>query len=323
MSFLGVQEAIWIALLVNGVAALAFYMTYAAGNLNVAQPGFMAIAAYGVALEATRPGGSIWQGVLLSFIVITVAAIALSLVTIRLAGIYLAMATLAFVVVVQQVIIIDNDLHGAIGFFGIPVLLTWNWGLLVLAAVSLFAFTLMRSRLGYEMRIAREDALAAQSVGIDIRMLRLKTMVLSAWIAGIAGVMTALQSSFIGPSAFGFSTVILILSFAIVGGTDRWWGPLIGAAILTLLPKLLLNVQGWGDILIGGLDLLVVVIFPEGVAGILLRLKEALFPPAGVPRGAAWPWSRAIQPVPSSTSVGSLTRGTATPVEGDTERMSR
>lgn len=322
MSFLGIQEAIWIALLVNGIAALAFYMTYAAGTLNVAQPGFMAMGAYAVGLTASRPDGVIWEGVLLGFVLITVLAILLSLVTIRLAGIYLAMATLAFVVVVQQVIIIDNDLHGAIGFFGIPVLLTWQWGLLVLALVALFAFTLVRSRLGYEMRIAREDTLVAQSVGIDIRILRLKTMVLSAWIAGIAGVMTALQSSFIGPSAFGFSAVILILSFAIVGGTDRWWGPLIGAAILTLLPKLLLSVQGWGDILIGALDLLVVLLFPEGIVGILLRLKEVFFPPAGMPRIVAWPWTRPVPPSPSGPSGDGVAPGGTVQIQAEKERTS-
>ncbi len=250
-------------------------MVYSAGMLNVAQPGFMAIGGYSAALALTR-GFPLWQGLLIGFIVIAIVAYILAHVTARLTGVYLAVATMAFMLIVQQLIVINPSIGGAVGIHGIPMLLNPWSGFLILAGVSLFAYGIMKSRLGYEMRIVREDEVAARSVGIDVRAVRIQTCLLSAWVAGIAGTMNATHSSFIGPDDFGFSTLIRILSFAIVGGTDRWWGAVLGAAFLTYLAEGTRIFQAWREVLSGAIILGVVLLFPEGIVGGVFRLQRIL-----------------------------------------------
>lgn len=298
------SEALWLALVTNAVAALAFYLVYSAGQLNVSQPGFMAMGAYAVGL-ATTNGVPLWQGAALGLVLITAVAVLLALVTARLGGVYLAMATLAFVVVVQQLIIISPNLGGAVGIPGIPRLLSLGWGFLALLLVAVFVRTLMRTRLGYEMRTAREDTISARSVGIDLRRLRIKTAILSAWVAGAAGGMEALHSSFVGPSDFGFATLIVILGIAIVGGTDRWWGPVLGAVFLTVLPELTRATADYREIVAGVLILGVMVAFPEGLVGVVLRAKRLVTrrrSPKTPPPPRVTPASEPV--VPTGTETG-------------------
>lgn len=273
---LNLSDAVWLAFLTSSVAALAFYLVYAAGQLNVSQPGFMAIGAYSVALSTTREGLSLVPSLIIAFAVITVLALLLDLVTERLGGVYLAMATLAFVIVVQQLIVINPSVSGAIGIHGIPRMLTIPRALAILVVVSLVIRRLMRSRMGYEMRTAREDVVAARAMGIDLRALRRRTAIASAWVAGLAGVMEAMHSSFVGPSDFGFGRLIVILGIAIVGGTDRWWGPISGAIFLTVLPEFTRGIARYRDVIAGLLILGVIVVFPEGVVGGVMRLKRWL-----------------------------------------------
>lgn len=273
---LNLSDAVWLAFLTSSVAALSFYLVYAAGQLNVSQPGFMAVGAYAVALSTTREGLGLVPSLLIAFVLITVLALLLDLVTERLGGVYLAMATLAFVIVVQQLIVINPSVGGAVGINAIPRLLTIPRAAAILIVVSLVIRRLMRSRLGYEMRTAREDVVAARAMGINLRSLRRRTALASAWVAGLAGVMEAMHSSFVGPSDFGFGRLIVILGIAIVGGTDRWWGPISGAIFLTVLPEFTRGIARYREVIAGALILGVIIAFPEGVVGGVLRLKRRL-----------------------------------------------
>jgi len=277
MTILGITSALWLTTCTNMVAAISFYLVYAAGMMNLSQAGFMAIGAYAIAIAAKSSVVPFWLGALLGFVVITTVALMLAGITARLGGIYLGMATLAFIIVIQQLIIINPHLGGAVGIHGIPRLITPASALCIVVLVSFLARVIMKSRLGYEMRIVREDHIAAQSMGINVLVVRLQTSVLSAWIAGIAGAMEALHTNFIGPHDFGFPLLIGILSFAIVGGTDRWWGPLIGALLLTFLPQTTRAFRDYREIISGALILSVMLAFPEGTVGIVLRLRSFIY----------------------------------------------
>ncbi len=274
MDFLGLSGPLMTGVAIAAIGALAFYIAFAAGQFNVSQAGFVSIGAYSVAMTTTSGSRSIWLGLVIGIAISMVLAAGLSALTRKLSGVYLAMATLAFVQLVQQTIYITPALNGSLGIYGIPLSLTWIHCWIILAIVAFFVHRIMNSRIGYEMRILREDPVAARGVGVNEIKVRIFSGVASAAIGALAGTMQALTTSYISPEEFGFGLLIQLMSYAIVGGTDRYWGPILGAVVLVMLPEYTRALYQYRMVFSGLVILGVVVAFPEGVAGGLLRLNQ-------------------------------------------------
>jgi branched-chain amino acid transport system permease protein len=275
MEMIGLSEPLLIGIAISAIAALSFYVAFAAGQFNVAQAGFMSVGAYSVAMTTTS-GRSATLGVIIGLLVSVALGAAVSAITRKLSGVYLAIATLAFVQVIEQVIYITPALNGPMGIYGIPLSLDAMQNWLILALVSFLVYRMMKSRIGYEMHVLREDPIVARGIGVNEIWLRIFSGIASAALASIAGSMKALTTSYISPDEFSFGLLIQILSFAVVGGTDRFWGPMIGAAVLTLLPEYTRVLQDYRTVFTGVILLGVILLFPEGLAGGLIRLKEYL-----------------------------------------------
>jgi branched-chain amino acid transport system permease protein len=274
---LGLSEPLLVGIAVYSLAGLAFYVTFAAGQFNVSQAGFMAIGAYAVAISTTN-GFGIALGAVTGIILSGVLGWLLSAITMRISGVYLSIATLAFVQIVQQSIYITPALNGALGIYGIPLALNAVECWIILIVVSSLMYRMMRSRFGYAMRIVREDPVVANGIGVDQGQVRLVTGCLSGVIASIAGSMQALTTSYISPDEFGFGLLVQIMSFGIVGGTDRLWGPILGAAVLITLPEYTRTFADYRMVFTGIIIVGVVVSFPEGLVGPVLRLVQRLKP---------------------------------------------
>ena len=160
---------------------------------------------------------------------------------------------------------------GALGISGIPERTqTWMIYTLLLAAI-LILWRIGRSSVGRAMEAMREDETAAAVMGIDITRYRLGALLASAILAGLAGALAAHGSSFIGPNEYGFEPAVTILSFALLGGIGTPLAPVLGAAILTLLPELL---RGLADLrlVFNGLIIVIAVLFlPNGILPIRMR----------------------------------------------------
>ena len=298
LNAIGLNEPVVIGIAIAAIAALSFYLVFAAGQFNVAQPGFMAIGAYAVGLTVTS-GRPMLLGMLIGILLSAAVGAVLTALTVRLSGVYLAMATLAFVEMVEQVITITPTLNGPMGVYGIPLTLNALQCWLILGVIAFVIHRLMATRLGYEMRILREDPVVARGIGIDDVRVKLMTGVVSAAVAALAGGMKALTTSYISPGEFTFGILILILSFAVVGGTERYWGPILGAIILTALPEYTRELQQYRMVFSGLIILVIVVLFPEGIVGGVLRLLDRL----GVRKKRAAEAPVAEPPAPPATNA--------------------
>jgi branched-chain amino acid transport system permease protein len=127
-----------------------------------------------------------------------------------------------------------------------------------LAGVSLGVnFLLNMNRLGFQLRMIQEDEKTAQSVGIPVYSAKIKAYLLGVSIALLAGGIYVRQVGYIGPSsAFGLSVAMPPVVMALVGGGRKWWGPLLGAVLLTGLQEILWTgldrwvLSGYGIVLI-------------------------------------------------------------------------
>jgi branched-chain amino acid transport system permease protein len=195
------------------------------------------------------------------------AALALPLGRIR--GVYTSIATLAFVVVMTD---LENSLGltgGANGYVGIrygDVRLLAAVGIVVVAALFWY---LDHSFLGRRLDVVRHDPVVARTLGSRVALARFVTLVISAGIAGFAGVLYAREYNFIAPTDFDFSFAIIIAASAVFGGYAHWSGPFIGAIALGLLHVYLRSYLGWSDLITGLLLAWMMVWQPTGIGGVL------------------------------------------------------
>jgi branched-chain amino acid transport system permease protein len=165
---------------------------------------------------------------------------------------------------------------------------TWMLAALLILLAYLF-WTLSRSRIGRAFRALRENPQAASTLGIDIVAYRRLAFLMSAMIAGAAGAFYAHSVGSLDNSDFKFNRALDILSYAVLGGSGRWFGSILGGGFLTALPILLREVLGaqvgflkdFAQLpnILDGLALVLVVIFlPGGLASAFGPLRHPPLP---------------------------------------------
>lgn len=259
-----------------------------AGQISLGHAAFYGIGAYVTALATTRFGLPIPAGMGLGVLLSVIVAWIVAAPTLKLKGHYLAMATLGFGIIVSIVFNEAVDITGGpSGYVGIPRLALFGYAFdtdrsyynlmaVVLALVVLGALNLMRSRTGRALRALHVSEKAAASLGVDIAAHKRFVFVLSAALAGLAGVLYAHYLSFIAPASFGFTFSVQLVVMVVLGGMASVWGSVAGAFFLTALPEALREFEDI-DILVYGAILVATIMFlPDGLAGGVKRLFRGL-----------------------------------------------
>jgi branched-chain amino acid transport system permease protein len=166
----------------------------------------------------------------------------------RMTGIYLAIATLAFAVIVEQVIAHWVSVTG--GYRGMPVPKPDLFGLdlgtpvmfyfvclLTLLICLIAARNLLRTSVGRAMRGVRDSEISAQSMGIDLARTKSLAFAISATFTGLAGGLFAHKLSYLAPDAFTIMISIQLLLMVVVGGLGSMHGVIFGAIFIGMLPQ--------------------------------------------------------------------------------------
>jgi branched-chain amino acid transport system permease protein len=254
---------------INAILALSIYVPLSAGLLSVGTAGFMSIGAFTATLLTMQARAPYALAVAAGGVTAAAAGLVLGVPVLRLRGVYLAIATIGFGEIVRIVFLNVPFTGGALGINGIPRITEW-WHIAIVLLVLVYLFARMPgSKMGVALAAIREDEIAARASGVEVTRYKTMAFVLGAAIAGVAGGLSAHLTFFISPNEFSFALAVNTLVYAVVGGTAAFVGPILGAAIITLLPELL-RVTGItaGAIRFGvnGLILLLVILFlPNGL----------------------------------------------------------
>ena len=251
------------------------------GQLSLGQSGFFAIGAYVTTVLLKSYGWNFWLAGAAAVVAAGLVGLLLAAFAARLRGHYLGIASLAFAVIVYQILInwesVTKGVRGIYGIMppppinlpGLPEISFGNQATLfyLVAGIALLVYVmldnLVRSPIGETLRAIREDEISAASLGVNGARWKAFSFGLSAAIAGLAG---CFYPGFVGtlvPDAFGIVESFTMLAMVIVGGMGTMIGPVIGAIVLTFLPELL---RGFGDfrLIVYGLALTLVVLFMPG-----------------------------------------------------------
>lgn len=265
-NFWAVYSNVVLSLGINALLSLSIYLTLSCGLLAIANAAFMGIGAYVSAILTMNYNAPFPVAIAAGMAAPAAIALLIGSPTLRLSGVYLAMATLGFGEVVRITILnADAWTGGALGLNGIPQLTQWWHVLLAVVLTLLVLWRLRCSKVGRAFEAIKEDQVAAGLMGIDVNGYKMLSFVLGAAIAGLAGVLNAHLTFFIGPGEFGFERGVEILTMAILGGINGLTGPVVGGVIITLLPELLRALQDY-RLMVNGLILVLIVLFlPTGI----------------------------------------------------------
>ena len=296
-------DSYWLQILnfmmLNAIMALGLnFMTGRAGLICLGYAAFMAIGAYTVGILTLKVGISFWIALPLAGIFASLFGVILGLPALMVKGHYLALVTIAFGLIVQELLLnlesITGGTNGLIDipsprFFGIDMGTTVNFGfmsmtyqanfyylclaLLIIATVVLYRFS--NSLFGLALNAMREDQLAAQCYGLNLTNYKLLAFAIGAFFGGIAGGVYAAMINFIAPENFGYSLSIIVISMIILGGLDSIPGALVGAFFLTVFPEKFRAFEDYRVMFYGIIIVLCLLFMREGV----LPFKHRIFKP--------------------------------------------
>ena len=277
---------------INIVLALTVYMTVCTGILSLGNAGFMSLGAYTSAILTAQHGVPMPVGIFLGGCMAMLVGLIIGLPTSRLRGLYLAFATMGFGEVVRVIALNLDITHGALGFSGIPSMasilsdyasdmglldaleidsqtggqLLMNIVLLVIViAIVFFWYRLEHSRIGRAWAAVKADEYAAALSGINVVRFKMMAFLFSAFFAGVGGALYAHATFFISPTDFSWGKVVDILVYAVFGGSNVLWGPVLGATILTIVPESLRAMAEYRDMIYGVMLVLLMAFRPDGI----------------------------------------------------------
>jgi branched-chain amino acid transport system permease protein len=250
------------------------------GYIDFGAVGYFGIGSYVTALLMTKAHVPFLLSVLLSGLISGLIAFPIGLPTLRLKGAYFGIATLAFAEAMKQ-IILEFDKTVGVHFFEGPHGITlpigpgneffYYIGFVVMAAVIGITYWVRRSKFGYALRAIHEAEDAAELSGVDTLRGKIEAYMISASFLGIIGGIEAYWLTYITPHmVFDVLITIQIVVMALLGGIGTLFGPVIGAAFLTILYEMLHRDFPYTyDIIVGFVIVTVILLMPKGIVGTL------------------------------------------------------
>lgn len=294
------QTVAWLALLAAAALAPAFLGSYGQGVL-LQLFAWIALTASWVAFSGMTGyislGHAVFYGIggyvmalcwmqlpVMAALPLSAAAAALfaliaGLPALRVRGPYFVILTFGLAEFFKHVVVAIESALGVSGrlLIGAPDVIWLSYGMLVLAALSvILVMALRHSRLGMALWAVREDETAAMTLGVPVTKVKLLAFVLSAMIPAMVGALTVLRSTYFEPmQMFNPMTSFTIVTMAIIGGSDRPAGPVLGAGFIMLLSELLWSrAPEFYMVLLGVLLLCFVLFAPDGIVGKLTARRR-------------------------------------------------
>ncbi len=259
----------------NITCTVGLWLIVETGQLSIGHSAFMCVGAYSSALLVVNLGFPFWPSFFLSGLISGFIAMVIGIPSLRVKGAYFAILTFGFGEAVRLLIsALVNPFGGVNGITGIPnpsgfgSTASYYYFALVLALAAVYTtHRLHTSHWGLNFKFIGQADSLAESVGIDIMWHKVFAFIIGAIFAGFAGSVFAHYHHYIAPDFFTFSESVGFITFIVVGGAGRVWGPVIGALILTIVPEML-GLTKIRPLFYGGLLMAVVIFFPRGIINI-------------------------------------------------------
>ncbi len=290
------QQEILVLLTINVLVVASYRLLTLTGEWSLAHVVMMGVGAYGSALYTKNLGVPVPLAMIAGAVTAGVAASILSFPLFRMKGFYFLIGSFAAGEVIRLIWKRFTDPFGGpkgiqripgfpeidLGFVQIDFYNPANYYYLALIVVIFSLWVLYRvehSRIGLTFHAIHWQDKLAESVGVDTFRYRMMAFVIASFFAGLGGALYAHYLITVNPNQFDVDTMVYVLIWAIVGGTTRWYGPILGVVVLTVIDEVILRAIGIDQLrplLYGGILILAILFLPNGLESLVIRASEAL-----------------------------------------------
>ena len=263
-------------------AASLHFIMGPAGMHSFGHAAYFGLGAYAAALGVRKLGLPMEAALVAAPLVGAGGALIVGWFCVRLSGVYLAMLTLAFAQIVWAGVYQWDDFtggsNGMTGVWPAPWLTEKNaYYFLTLALVLASLWVLRRvlfSPFGYAMRAGRDSPLRADAIGLNVKSNQWVAFIVAGAFAGVAGALFAFSKGSISPESLSVSRSVDGLVMVLLGGIQTLTGPVVGAVSYTWLHDVMARSTDYWRALLGAVILVLVLLFPQGIAGFARQLLE-------------------------------------------------
>jgi branched-chain amino acid transport system permease protein len=253
-----------------------------AGMHSFGHAAYFGLGAYGAALLVRSVGMPMELALVVAPLVAAIGAFVYGWFAVRLSGVYLAMLTLAFAQITWAITYQwDTFTGGSNGLTGVwPSALfadkrMYYWLTLVLVALGIWWLRrVLFSPFGYALRAGRDSVLRADAIGIDVKRMQWVAFIVAGAVGGLAGALFAFSKGSISPESLNVTKSIDGLVMVLLGGIQTLAGPVVGAVTFTWLHDTVARNTDYWRAVLGGTILLLVLLFPQGIAGFAKQLFD-------------------------------------------------
>jgi len=278
------------------IALLGFNLLFGyTGLLSFGHAMFLGLGAYGAAVMSGVFGVKSFELVLLAVMLgSAVIALPIAFLCARYVGIFFGMLTLAFGMLFYSFLFKFYHLTGGDSGMRVPRMnilgLTFErynkieflagpfyyycLGLLVIA--GLVMWRIVHSPFGLHLKTIRDNARKAEYLGVHVHRFRLAAFVISAAFGAVGGAILAFRVGLADPELVYWTQSGQLVFMGVLGGFSNFFGPIIGALTYTLLQDQLQSLTEYWRSMLGVILALIVIVFPEGIAGLAVDLRRRL-----------------------------------------------
>jgi branched-chain amino acid transport system permease protein len=273
------------------IAAASLRTIALSGQISIGHAAFMGLGAYLSGVLSKELGITPWLTIPAGALATMMAGFLLGYPLTRVRSIYFSMVSLfAGMAIVALIGVFQQYTGGDAGLVGIPPLPAIRLPLLgeisfvtskvhyyflflfITAASLMVLHRIEHSRIGTNFKAVDQSHMVASSVGINEVRYRILAIGLGCFFAGLAGACYAHYNMNLTRSTFDFLASINLLIYVLVGGLGRFVGPIIGTAVLMIIPEYFRGLREYSPFLFGGIMLVVAFFMPNGIAGLLANL---------------------------------------------------
>ena len=252
---------------------VAWFLYFQCGQPFFGYSVTMAIGAYGTIMLTELLGWSLFGSMMISAVVAAVVGIFVFLATIRARGFYVSMASFLLAILFPRLIDALRDFTGGrsgLYFGGLSEFLSYRSiyiiVVLLTATVATFFFWIMETKTGRIFTLISENDRLTQAVGIDTKRYKILAYSIAGFISGIGGGMYVNYTGFVSSVDIEVFTTVYIFFIPLIGGSRIFYGPILGALFVILVPELLVAIERYLRIAYGLIFIVVIVFLPEGLA---------------------------------------------------------
>jgi len=265
-----------------GVFAMAWDLLFGfAGEVNFGPTFLIGTGAYTAGILDNLYQPPIWLCLVAGALAAVIGGVVLALPALRVRGPYFGLTTLVAVLILQNFIVVAASLTGGEIGLTVPDVIsisdTTNYeiALWFMAISGAILFSLSRSPIGLILQASGQDAVQAGALGFNVTKHKLAAFIISAFFSGLAG---ALLVFYLGTASVGtlvdITVGVQIIIAAVLGGRRTILGAVLGAVFLIAMSEALRPLGDLSNFIVFAMALIVVLLFPNGLLGLLTGTKE-------------------------------------------------